>query len=58
MVLQPPLVLPASLAENIAFGRPGASREEIVAAAPLARIHDAISRAARGLRHAWSASRA
>jgi ATP-binding cassette subfamily B protein/subfamily B ATP-binding cassette protein MsbA len=42
MVLQPPLVLPASVAENIAFGRPGARRDEIVAAARLARIHDRI----------------
>ena len=43
MVLQPPLVLPASIAENIAFGRSGARREEIVAAAKLARIHDRIA---------------
>jgi ATP-binding cassette subfamily B protein/subfamily B ATP-binding cassette protein MsbA len=35
-------VLPASVAENIAFGRPGARRDEIVAAARLARIHDRI----------------
>jgi ATP-binding cassette, subfamily B, bacterial len=42
MVLQPPLVLPTSIAENIAFGRPGARRDEIVAAARLARIHDRI----------------
>ena len=42
MVLQPPLVLPASVADNIAFGRPGARRDEIVAAARLARIHDRI----------------
>ena len=42
MVLQPPLVLPTSVADNIAFGRPGARRDEIVAAARLARIHDRI----------------
>ena len=42
MVLQPPLVLPASIAENIAFGRSGARREEIMAAARLARIHERI----------------
>ena len=42
MVLQPPLVLPTSIAENFAFGRPGARRDEIVAAARLARIHDRI----------------
>jgi ATP-binding cassette subfamily B protein/subfamily B ATP-binding cassette protein MsbA len=42
MVLQPPLVFPASLRENIAFGRPGARPDEIVAAARLASIHEAI----------------
>ena len=31
-----------SIAENIAFGRPEASREEIIAAAKIARIHDDI----------------
>jgi ATP-binding cassette subfamily B protein/subfamily B ATP-binding cassette protein MsbA len=43
MVLQPPLVLPATIAENIEFGRPGATRDEVVAAARMARIHDAIA---------------
>jgi ATP-binding cassette subfamily B protein/subfamily B ATP-binding cassette protein MsbA len=42
MVLQPPLVFPASLRENIAFGRAGARPDEIVAAARLASIHEAI----------------
>ncbi len=42
MVLQPPLVLPTTLRENIAFGRPSAGPDEIVAAARLAGIHDAI----------------
>ena len=42
MVLQPPLVLPTSITDNIAFGRPGARRDEVVAAARLARIHDRI----------------
>ena len=42
MVLQPPLVFPATVRDNIAFGRPDAEPEEIVAAARLARIHDAI----------------
>jgi ATP-binding cassette subfamily B protein/subfamily B ATP-binding cassette protein MsbA len=43
MVLQPPLVFPASLFENIAFGRPGARAEDVVAAARLASIHETIA---------------
>jgi ATP-binding cassette subfamily B protein/subfamily B ATP-binding cassette protein MsbA len=43
MVLQPPLVLPMSLRENIAFGRPGARPDEVEAAARAAGIHDAIA---------------
>jgi ATP-binding cassette subfamily B protein/subfamily B ATP-binding cassette protein MsbA len=42
MVLQPPLIFPISVRENIAYGRPGASDEEVEAAARLARIHDLI----------------
>jgi ATP-binding cassette subfamily B protein/subfamily B ATP-binding cassette protein MsbA len=42
MVLQPPLVFPISIAENIAYGRPEASQEEIERAARLARIHEKI----------------
>ncbi len=42
MVLQPPLVFPMSVKDNIAYGRPGASDGEIEAAAKLARIHDLI----------------
>jgi ATP-binding cassette subfamily B protein/subfamily B ATP-binding cassette protein MsbA len=33
MVLQEPLILPATVAENISYGKPGASRSEIEAAA-------------------------
>ncbi|MCU0589512.1 MAG: ABC transporter ATP-binding protein/permease [Syntrophobacteraceae bacterium] len=44
MVLQPPLVFPISVRENIAYGRPEASVEEIEEAAKLARIHDSIQR--------------
>lgn len=44
MVLQPPLVFPISVRENIAYGRPEASMDEIVQAAKLARIHDSIHR--------------
>ncbi len=42
MVLQPPLVFPISLRDNIAYGRPEASDLEIEAAARLARIHDLV----------------
>ena len=48
MVLQPPLLLPTSLRDNIALGRPEASPDEIVAVARLARIHDAILALANG----------
>jgi ATP-binding cassette, subfamily B, bacterial len=42
MVLQPPLVFPISVRDNIAYGRPEASDAEIEQAARLARIHDLI----------------
>jgi ATP-binding cassette subfamily B protein/subfamily B ATP-binding cassette protein MsbA len=42
MVLQPPLVFPISVRDNIAYGRPGASDAEIEQAAKLARIHDLV----------------
>ncbi|HVQ76558.1 MAG TPA: ABC transporter ATP-binding protein [Candidatus Binatia bacterium] len=48
MMLQPPVVLPVSIAENIALGRPEANREEIAAAARVAGIHDAIRRLPAG----------
>jgi ATP-binding cassette subfamily B protein/subfamily B ATP-binding cassette protein MsbA len=40
MVLQPPLVFPISVHDNIAYGRPEATRAEVERAAKLARIHD------------------
>jgi ATP-binding cassette subfamily B protein len=43
MVLQPPLIFPLSVADNIAYGRPGADRAAIEEAARLARIHDMIT---------------
>ena len=43
MVLQPPLIFPLSVRDNIAYGRPGAKDEEIEEAARLARIHDRIA---------------
>jgi ATP-binding cassette subfamily B protein/subfamily B ATP-binding cassette protein MsbA len=44
MVLQPPLVFPISVRENIAYGRPDARFEDIESAAKLARIHDSIEK--------------
>jgi ATP-binding cassette subfamily B protein/subfamily B ATP-binding cassette protein MsbA len=48
MVLQPPLVFPISVRENIAYGRLGASFAEIEHAAQLARIHETIMRLPEG----------
>ena len=48
MVLQPPLIFPLSVADNIAYGRPGADRDAIENAARLARIHDTIARMPEG----------
>ena len=42
MVLQPPLIFPMTVRDNIAYGRPGAIDAEIEEAARLARIHDLI----------------
>jgi ATP-binding cassette subfamily B protein/subfamily B ATP-binding cassette protein MsbA len=42
MVLQPPLIFPISVHDNIAYGKPNASRAEIEAVARLARIHDLV----------------
>jgi ATP-binding cassette subfamily B protein len=42
MVLQPPLIFPISLRDNLAYGRPDATPEEIEAAARLAGIHTMI----------------
>jgi ATP-binding cassette subfamily B protein/subfamily B ATP-binding cassette protein MsbA len=48
MVLQPPLIFPLSVADNIAYGRPGADRAAIERAARLACIHDTIMRLPEG----------
>jgi ATP-binding cassette subfamily B protein/subfamily B ATP-binding cassette protein MsbA len=48
MVLQPPLVFPATIRENIAFGRADAHPDEIVAAARLACLHDMVARLPEG----------
>ena len=44
VVFQETVLLPGTLAENIAVGRPGASLKEIEAAARAARLHEAILR--------------
>jgi ABC-type multidrug transport system fused ATPase/permease subunit len=48
MVLQESTLFAASVAENIAFGRPGATEEQIVAAAKAAQAHDFIQQMQSG----------
>jgi ATP-binding cassette subfamily B protein/subfamily B ATP-binding cassette protein MsbA len=48
LVPQEPFLFPFSLAENIAYGRPGASQAEIEAAAKAANLHEFISRLPEG----------
>src|SRR5581483_6591642 len=48
VVLQEPVLFAASIAENIAYGKPDASDAEIVAAAQAANSHDFISRLPEG----------
>jgi ATP-binding cassette subfamily B protein/subfamily B ATP-binding cassette protein MsbA len=48
MVLQPPLIFPLSVADNIAYGKPGADHAAIENAARMARIHDTIARMPEG----------
>jgi ABC-type multidrug transport system fused ATPase/permease subunit len=48
LVLQEPFLFPVSIAENIAFGRPDATREEIVEAAKFAQADEFISRLPEG----------
>jgi len=43
MVLQPPILFPLTIHENIAYGRPESTREDVVRAAQAARIHDFIA---------------
>jgi ATP-binding cassette subfamily B protein/subfamily B ATP-binding cassette protein MsbA len=44
LVLQDPFIFPLTIRENIAYGRPDATREEIIAAAKAANAHDFIMR--------------
>ncbi len=49
MVLQPPLVFPTTLRENIAYGRPDATAAEIARAASLAQLDEFVARLPQGL---------
>ena len=55
LVLQEPFLFFGTIAENIAYGKPGAGRDEIVAAARAAHAHEFILRLPRATIH-WSAS--
>ncbi len=48
IVLQEPVLFSASIAENIAYARPDASADDIVAAAHAANIHEFIARLRKG----------
>jgi ATP-binding cassette subfamily B protein len=48
MVLQPPLIFPLTVRDNIAYGRPGADDAAIEAAARGARIHERITELPEG----------
>ncbi|HLK11948.1 MAG TPA: ABC transporter ATP-binding protein [Candidatus Binatia bacterium] len=49
MVLQPPLVFPTTVRENIAYGRPDATPAEVSQAAALAQLEDFLARLPAGL---------
>ena len=57
IVQQEPILFHRSLAENIAYARPGASQAEIEQAARLASAHDFIAGCRKAMRR-WSASAA
>jgi ATP-binding cassette subfamily B protein len=48
LVLQPPMIFPLSIRDNIAYGRPDASQEEIERAAKMARIDGLVARQPQG----------
>jgi ATP-binding cassette subfamily B protein len=48
LVLQDSVLFPATIAENIAYGRPGATEAQIVEAARAAEAHDFIDRLPQG----------
>ena len=47
-VLQDTVLFHGTIADNIAFGRPGASRDEVIRAAELANAHEFIAKMAKG----------
>ena len=51
LVLQEPLLLPATIAENIAYGKPSAAPSEIEAAARAANAHEFIQKLPRQRHH-------
>ena len=50
IVLQEPVLFSTTIAENIAYGRPGAGELEILAAAKAAHVHDFVTRLPDGYR--------
>lgn len=48
MVLQPPVIFPTTIRENIAYGRSHSTLDEVIAAAKLAHIHEFISQLPEG----------
>jgi ATP-binding cassette subfamily B protein/subfamily B ATP-binding cassette protein MsbA len=48
LVLQEPIILPSTVAENISYGKPGANLKEIEAAARAANAHEFIARLPQG----------
>jgi len=48
MVLQPPMVFPLSIRANIAYSKPGATHQQVEAAARQAQAHDFITRLPQG----------
>src|SRR5262249_13465796 len=48
LVLQEPILFSTTVAENIAYGRPGATLEDIVAAAKAAEAHDFVTALPQG----------
>lgn len=49
MVLQPPLVFPGTIRENVAYGSPGARDEDVRRALRLAQLEDFLARVPHGL---------
>jgi len=54
IVTQDPVLFSCSIAENIAYARPTASMQEIIAATKAANIHEFIDNLSAGTRHKWA----